>query len=551
MQDRNKRPVLLFVVVFVVMILFTLNLVNNNVNLTGAAVVNASEEAVVNPPPPDQPEDVNPAESIPNEQPELPQNNGESSIPTAIPATAVPPTEMPPTPVENTPIPTPPPTDVPAEVTDIPTAAPEETDLPQPTSETTAQVELTPEATIIDESELTPEVSPEAIDEFELTPEVTPEATLELTQFNVAATCTDIGASFAVTNTSEGLPQAEIYFIDGVEVGEVMLAAGETITIQAGYGLPELTLAGMTFQPETPCNPPPQLAITMECTLDLGVVFVITNSGGAMVAEQPYTITQVEVETLGSFQLGEAEYIEIPAGYGTPALTTGELSAQYEPSCNPPSHIQGRIWNDTNGDSLYTEDEIGIAGVAVELVNADGFPFSVTTLEDGIYDFFPVAEGVYTVRPILNTLPPDVSNSADPDSTLDSQTGVNVVSSENYFLDFGYTIVASASINGVVWLETGNFAVHDGSETGLSGAVVQLVDANGVVVQEVTITTDGAYHFEALVAGTYTVQLVSTTLPQPYGVTFNTDGNNDLEIIVAVESGEAVNSVDFGIVGTF
>lgn len=566
MQPRTRGAVILLVIIFAVITPLVLVLRNGNINLSGSAVINTPAEVAVEQPadePPSNPDnsqvesdsaEAQDSAAAPDEQAPTSQVVVE---PTAVPATNIPPTDIPPTEVPPSEIPptTPPtaeaeattePTEIPAELeaetTETATAEPEA----EVTLEATLAAEITPEAT--SEAELTPEITVEP----ELTPEASPEATDEPAAFEITATCTTTGTAFVITNLSADMNEPGSYSVDGTPTGDILLAVGESLTVEAGYGTPSLSFQGIEAQPETPCNPPADLAITMECKLESGVTFVVTNSGGAMQVEELYTVEQTSGESIsGSLLLGENEQIEITAGYGTPTLTTGALNAQFEPACEPPSHIEGRIWQDNNADGQYSDDEPGIAGVVVELVNADDFPFQTVTLEDGQYDFFPVGAGDYTVRLQLDSLPTELEASADPDATIDAQTSLSVLAGEVYSLNFGYQPIANGSVSGMVWLETGNFGVRDSSESGLSGVTVQLTDVNGALVAEMTVAADGVYLFETLRAGDYTVRLLAETLPQPYGISFNHDDNFDLEISISITTEQSPTDIDFGVVGTF
>jgi hypothetical protein len=347
--------------------------------------------------------------------------------------------------------------------------------------------------------------------------------------------------------------EAETYALDGVEAGEILLASGSSQTVDSGYGTPSLSFGDIETQPETPCIRPADLAVAAECSLEAGVTFAVTNTGGAMQVEEPYSVEQTSGEiTTDTLLLGEGESIEIQAGYGSPTFSSGELNAQYEPVCEPPAHIEGRVWLDTNGDGAYADDEAGIAGVIIELVNSDDFAVQTITLEDGLYDFFPVGTGDFTVRLQSVSLPVDLEASSDPDGENNSQTSLSAAPGETYSLSFGYAPIGHASIEGSIWLETGNFGIRDAGERGLNNVTVQLTDVSGAVITEMVVGADGTYHFEDLQSGEYVVRLVAETLPQPYGITFNGDDNYDLETSVSIESSEqAITNIDFGVVGTF
>ena len=561
MSRQMKQAIIILIGVFVILTPLALSLVNQNTNLSGAAIVTDQQSDGGDAAAPD---DDN---SQPPDMGAQQDNSDGDTAPTTIPPTAAPPTSIPPTAVSPTDVP---PTDilptpapeaslesiVPGETTAEPdigeTPTAEATEVATTPPESTSEIEVTPEAT----SEV--EMTPEATSEFEetpeatLEPEITPEATDEAIGFEVNAACTAGGVEFTITNLGEDMTSAESYSIDGVEAGSVTLASAESQTVTAGFGSPSLSFSDAQASVETPCVPPPQLSVSMECTLDNGVVFTIANAGGAMQSEQSYSITQDGSEVSdGTFQLGEGENTTIQAGFGEPSLAAGDLQAQMNPACNPPAHVEGRIWQDLNNDGLSSDDEPGIAGVIIALTNDDGSTVQTVTTEDGHYDFFPVGEGHYVVQVQADSLPPDIQNMVDPDGENDSAAGVEVAAGEVYSLNFGYLQTGTSSISGIVWLETSNFGALDPGEKGVNGVAVQLLDADGNVLAETGLNADGLYRFDDLIAGNYTVQLVTDTLPQPYGVTFDSDGDHNLETFVALSSGQSIANIDFGIVGTF
>lgn len=567
MSRQTRRAVIILIGLFVILTPLALSLVNRNTNLSGAAVVtneqtdggDSGASDAGNPPPPDTSaqQDTSAGDSS-AAQPSGDQGNSAAVEPTEVPATAVPPTDVPPTAVPPTPVP---PTDVPPTQTPVPVESTAEPTTPAestneavvgetPTAEETEAPTVTPEAT--SELEVTAEVTPEETLEPEVTPELTPEATAEISGFDLGASCTSTGVDFTITNLGEDMSAAEAYSIDGADSGSLQLASGASETVHAGFGSPSLSFAGSSVSVDTPCEPPPQLSVSLECSLDSGVIFTVVNAGGAMESEQTYSIENPGAESSsGSFQLGAGESTTIQAGYGEPTFTSDDLSAQTSPACTPPAHVEGRVWQDLNNDGLDSADEPGIAGVIVSLTNDDGSTVQTVTAEDGHYDFFPVGEGHYLVTLEADSLPTDTQLTVDPDGEKDAVAGVNVDAGEVYTVSFGYQSTGTASIAGLVWLETGNWGVLDAGEKGVVAATVQLLDADGVVLAETGVSADGFYRFDKLSAGNYVVRLVADTLPQPYGVTFDSDGDHNTETFISLSSGQTVENVNFGIVGTF
>lgn len=481
-----------------------------------------------------------------------------NSDPTAIPTDS---------PTEN-------PTQAPATETAVPTTLPS----PQPTAEpvtpapeTTAEVPAQPEATepvapeTTDEAnpELTPEVNPE------LTPELTPEATDELSSspFEVLATCTETGVEFAITNLML-LDATDAYaLVDDaallenteepltLEYTEFTLLSGETLTLTAGFATPALVLRDdeEIYTLDEPCEEiiPPVLTVEIVCAFETGISFTLSNSGGAMPAEQPYTITSADAAAVeGSFLLGANESITLAAGYGTPAFASGEIASAPEAPCYAPATVGGSVWNDFDGNGVRDDVETGLAGITVYLTDSAGFSLTAITVDDGSYFFGMLPTGSYSVSVDAATLAPDSLLTAPAGSN--GAVALDVLIGTNTTVDFGYIRQGTASVSGALWLETTNFGVRDAGEMGVVGAAVLLVDASGVVVGFSPVdAVTGAYQFSEIPAGDYTVRLDQSTLFTPNGMTWNSDATLDYETPVTLVADAVLTGIDFGIVGTF
>ncbi|MCC6805439.1 MAG: hypothetical protein IT319_21345 [Anaerolineae bacterium] len=588
-----------------------------------------------------------------------------TTIPTDVPTIA-------PTDVPATTAPTPETTDVVSdEATDEPLPTVDEATT-QPTDESTAEVPettKTPEATV--------EVTPGATDEAtpEATLEATPEATTEVAaepaepELVVSFACTPTGVEFTITNIGADMlsPLSYALVLDAtatvpnepIAASEsstgFTLLAGESLTLEGGYGSPSLTFEASVYQPETPCDPPPsEIAVEAVCAFETGVTFTVTNAGGAMIAEQEYSIVLSNGTTAaGTFLLNTDESLAIEAGYNLPVFTSGDIVSTPETTCDAPVTINGLIWNDVDGDGTHveaenviegvnvtlmdaagvvltattgtdggyaftmlpvgmytiqsdasvvsgeleytlalpaegaylvetvsggsypanfaytaastisiggvvwsdadgdgirTETEAGIAGAAVILTDAAGAAQSAVTAADGSYAFMATSTGTYTVTVDATTLSTDYHPSAPAEGTIVIEGAADTTN----VADFGYLPVPSASVSGIVWLETSNFGVLDGGEMGITGVLVNLIDQNGTVVATAPVNAvTGAYQFSLVMAGSYTVRLDQATLFTPNGITWNSDSQLDYETPVVLASGEALTDINFGVVGTF
>ena len=87
---------------------------------------------------------------------------------------------------------------------------------------------------------------------------------------------------------------------------------------------------------------------------------------------------------------------------------------------------------------------------------------------------------------------------------------------------------------------------------GIAGVMVELVNSAGTVVAAAPVNAlTGAYQFEAVLAGSYTVRLDQTTLFTPNGVSWNSDDQLDFQTPVTLATADTLTGIDFGIVGTF
>jgi len=196
------------------------------------------------------------------------------------------------------------------------------------------------------------------------------------------------------------------------------------------------------------------------------------------------------------------------------------------------------IWLDRNGDGLQDESEPGLAGVDVALTDANGSTTNATTGPNGYYTFDDLRPGTFTVTVVVATLPAAVTQTFDPDGTVDHQHTVTIASDGQYEdADFGYQ--GSASIGDLLWLDSNGDASLAG-EAGLSGVALTVTFASG---WEITTTTasDGSYDVDGLIGGLYTITVDSATLPT--GARLTTENQ---PLTVTLGSSQDYNLADFG-----
>jgi hypothetical protein len=205
------------------------------------------------------------------------------------------------------------------------------------------------------------------------------------------------------------------------------------------------------------------------------------------------------------------------------------------PEPPPAGAISGRVWLDENGNGLEEEDEPGAPDVVLELRSTAGIALRRTrTGSGGGYGFQGIFPGDYR----LGVIPPEgfrlTSNDAeDParNSDFDPETGAVSVAVrdgatlEN--LDAGL-VPDRIVLAGRVWLD------GDG-EIGASDGVlgVRLV-AESEETAPLVVRTDeeGAFRFEELPPGTWTVSVEPATLPEFAEFSREPDGTPDGRVVL-------------------
>ena len=252
-------------------------------------------------------------------------------------------------------------------------------------------------------------------------------------------------------------------------------------------------------------------------------------------------------------------------GLGTPhasevGLAAGEDNRDQDFGYRGTGSIGDTVWFDANGNGIQDEDEDGIPGVTVTLqgdVDADGVSETLTavTAPDGTYLFEFLPAGAYTVTVDDTTLPEGLEQTYDADglgTPHASEVGL-AAGEDNRDQDFGYR--GTGSIGDTVWFDANANGVQDEGEDGIPGVTVTLqgdVDADGVSETLTAVTApDGTYLFEFLPAGTYTVTVDDTTLPEGLEQTYDADSLGTPHASeVGLAAGEDNRDQDFGYRGT-
>jgi fimbrial isopeptide formation D2 family protein/uncharacterized repeat protein (TIGR01451 family) len=230
------------------------------------------------------------------------------------------------------------------------------------------------------------------------------------------------------------------------------------------------------------------------------------------------------------------------------------------------STLSGYVYVDSNNNGVFDAGESGIGGVTVTLTGTDVNGVSVTlttlTLADGSYRFENLLTGTYTIS---ETQPLIYSDGLESIGTIG---GTPVGSLSNDVIDtialpagadginYNFGELADAGLGDRVWLDRNGDGVQEEGEPGIGDVQVYLdLNNDGVRDAGEPVTTTnalGQYFFSNLPGGTYTVRVVTTTLPTGINQTYDLDGATVTPhaATAPLTTGATRTDVDFGYRGT-
>ena len=270
----------------------------------------------------------------------------------------------------------------------------------------------------------------------------------------------------------------------------------------------------------------------------------------------PATVTvQVDSSTLPEGVTQTFDRDGTPDHSTTVTLPEGENITDADFGYEPPAQVGSigdYVWMDTDGDGVQDDDEVGIPNVTVILTDENGNQTTATTDENGLYKFQELPAGQYTITIDPNSLPTGVGQTFDLDGTLDHSTNVTLAEGQDKLdVDFGYQEqICTGTIGKTVFNDLNGNGTQEAGETGIAGAVVNLVGAGedgklGTAddIQYSSQTTDanGNYQFINLPAGLYQAKVDDSTIPDGLALTTG----NEPELTIQTNC-EQFNDANFG-----
>lgn len=177
-----------------------------------------------------------------------------------------------------------------------------------------------------------------------------------------------------------------------------------------------------------------------------------------------------------------------------------------------PGSISGRVYADPQGDCVFSPNDTPLAGVEVQLLDAQGVVLQTThTNAQGQYEFEGLMPGTYAVK----ELQPAGYYQGDQHvgSAGGTVSGSDVISqivlgSAVGAVDYDFCELLPASLSGRVFYDPDQDGQFGTDDLPLADVAVQLLDAEGVVIQTALTNSAGQYKFDDLAPGTYSVREV-------------------------------------------
>jgi LPXTG-motif cell wall-anchored protein len=192
----------------------------------------------------------------------------------------------------------------------------------------------------------------------------------------------------------------------------------------------------------------------------------------------------------------------------------------------------------------------------ITLTNTRTYPlFRVTLTDDASPSCVTAFEDVVSTSDDGNTLAPLETLVFTCDLEVGEGAFINTVSADGVdpwdqeidpVSDTATTtiVLASGTIGDLVWSDDNGNGIQDNGEKGIAGATVTLTLPDGSTLSTTT-NANGLYLFSALPAGTFTAQLVMSSIPAP------SDGSNKLTtpaaFTISLGEGQSVLTADFGV----
>lgn len=206
--------------------------------------------------------------------------------------------------------------------------------------------------------------------------------------------------------------------------------------------------------------------------------------------------------------------------------------------------LTGSVFLDNDGDGVRDTDEEPIADVTVTIRwagPAGPIDFTVVTDTEGRWELINMPPGDYLVLLGLSTVPRDLV------PTLPIITELVVAPAMVAVANNG--LVPAASVGDLVWHDEDRNENVTAGELGIEHVRVNLSNEDGDVVQTTESALDGAYLFEGLAPGEYTVSIDESSFPNGMEIVASPEDEDGDDSVTTVTLAPAahVDTADFGL----
>lgn len=175
-----------------------------------------------------------------------------------------------------------------------------------------------------------------------------------------------------------------------------------------------------------------------------------------------------------------------------------------------PASLSGTVHIDRDGDCVRDPDEPRLAGVVVQLLDAQGEVLVATTTDfEGRYRFDNLVPGVYGIRELQPagyfSGKTHIGTAGGAVTAVDTVTGIRLFS-RLQAAGYDFCEIEPASISGRVIADLNGNCVLDPGEQPLAGVELHLLDAAGNLLAVTHTDAQGQYRFGGLRPGVYQVR---------------------------------------------
>jgi protocatechuate 3,4-dioxygenase beta subunit len=216
-----------------------------------------------------------------------------------------------------------------------------------------------------------------------------------------------------------------------------------------------------------------------------------------------------KVDNLGRGEMKNDEFCKV-------TLRAGDKGVEYNFGEVKPVEICGAVWHDFNNDGVISAGEDRIANVTIQLLDKNGGVVAETSTDaQGNYCFTNLYPGEYCVKQVQPSGWVDAKDSLGTIGGATRGTAQNdifcvTMRSGEKGIDYNFGELKLGRIGGFVHVDNDRNCVFDREQGDrpIANVKLELLNQNGVVIATTLTDQNGAYIFDNLTPGEYSVRQV-------------------------------------------